>query len=66
MPTTNDVKPEPLMTIEDLSGYLQIPVGTIYKWNSRGTGPAHLKIGRHVRYLRAEVDRWVTNAHPNG
>lgn len=48
-----------LLSIGDLSDELGVPVSTIYTWNSRGTGPNYLKVGRHVRYRRADVDAWL-------
>lgn len=48
-----------LLTIDELAAELKVPPGTIYQWNYRGTGPRPLKVGRHVRYRRGEVDRWL-------
>jgi excisionase family DNA binding protein len=41
------------------SEYLQIPQETLRRWRSLGIGPAHAKVGRHVRYRRAALDRWL-------
>lgn len=50
----------PYMGPKGLAEYLgDIPVATIYKWNSDGTGPPRIHIGRHVRYRRADVERWL-------
>ncbi|SNT59086.1 DNA binding domain-containing protein, excisionase family [Actinomadura meyerae] len=35
-----------------------VPLETVYQWNSRGTGPRYMKIGRHVRYKLADVIAW--------
>ena len=48
-----------LLTVEDLSAHLVVPVATIYVWNSRGTGPKRYRLGKHVRYRRSDVDAWV-------
>lgn len=48
-----------LLTPQELADRLRVPVGTIYAWNYKDTGPGYLKVGRHVRYLRSEVDRWL-------
>jgi len=50
---------EPLLTIEDVAAYLQVPVGTLYQWRTRGGGPVGLRVGRHVRYRRSDVERWL-------
>lgn len=52
----------PLASIDELAAYLQVPVQTIYRWNSRRTGPKFTKLGRHVRYLWEDIDRWVKNS----
>jgi excisionase family DNA binding protein len=46
------------LTIEDLSARLQVPVPTLYRWNSRGTGPQYIHVGRHVRYRVTDVETW--------
>lgn len=51
---------EQLMTAIQVSAYLQVPVTTLYNWRYLGTGPACAKIGRHLRYRRADVEAWVT------
>jgi len=38
---------------------LQVPIATLYQWRSRGDGPAGIKVGRWVRFQRADVDRWL-------
>jgi predicted DNA-binding transcriptional regulator AlpA len=43
---------------EDLAEREGVPVATVYQWNSRGTGPRPMKIGRHVRYRLADVIAW--------
>jgi predicted DNA-binding transcriptional regulator AlpA len=36
-----------------------IPERTPAQWRYRGVGPKYVKIGRHVRYRRADVDTWI-------
>ena len=50
---------ERLLSPADLAAYLGIPLGTVYSWRWRGGGPPGFKIGRHVRYRRADVERWL-------
>jgi excisionase family DNA binding protein len=47
------------MTVEQVSEHLQVPVTTLYNWRYSGKGPACAKIGRHLRYRRADVETWV-------
>ena len=50
---------QPLLSVKDVADYLQVPVATVYQWNSIGTGPRRHRIGRHVRYRQVDVDAWV-------
>lgn len=47
------------MTIDQLSDFTQIPKQTLYRWRSEGVGPPGLRLGRHVRYRRSDVDAWL-------
>ncbi|MDP9398622.1 MAG: helix-turn-helix domain-containing protein [Actinomycetota bacterium] len=44
---------------EELAALVEVPVQTVYGWNSARTGPRYYKIGRHVRYRRVDVERWL-------
>jgi excisionase family DNA binding protein len=46
------------LTVEELAEREGVPVGTVHQWNSRGTGPAYMRIGRFVRYRLADVLAW--------
>ena len=48
-----------LMTVETVAEYLGVPVATVYAWNSRGLGPKRYRLGKHVRYRRADVEAWL-------
>ncbi|MGI8613719.1 MAG: helix-turn-helix transcriptional regulator [Nocardioidaceae bacterium] len=48
-----------LLTPQELAELCRVPLATVYRWNARGGGPATIAIGRHVRYSRAEVERWL-------
>ncbi|MFI6732086.1 helix-turn-helix transcriptional regulator [Nonomuraea sp. NPDC050451] len=43
---------------EDLAARFNMSLSTIYKWNSEGTGPRFMKIGKHVRYKLEDVRAW--------
>lgn len=44
---------------KDLAELLNVPIGTVYRWNYDRSGPPSLRVGRHVRYRRADVDLWL-------
>jgi excisionase family DNA binding protein len=52
-------KTEPLLTTEEVANLLQIPVATVKAWRAHGKGPRGHRVGRHIRYFRADVDAWL-------
>jgi excisionase family DNA binding protein len=54
-----DELPEQLMSPSDLARYLQVPIETIRKWRSTGVAPAGMKVGRHLRFDRRDVETWL-------
>jgi excisionase family DNA binding protein len=50
---------EPLISAQELAEYLDVPVATIYAWRYRRQGPPGLRVGKHLRYRRADVDEWI-------
>jgi predicted DNA-binding transcriptional regulator AlpA len=48
-----------LLSIEALSDWLDVPVWTIRKWRTQGTGPKGIRVGRHVRYRPQDVRKWL-------
>jgi excisionase family DNA binding protein len=52
---------DPLWTIQDVSVYLAVPVGTLYQWRHRGEGPPAIRLGRHLRYDPDSVHSWALN-----
>jgi len=52
---------DPLWTIQDVSVYLAVPVGTLYQWRHRGEDPPAIRLGRHLRYDPDSVHGWALN-----
>jgi len=49
-----------LLTLADLASMLKVPRQTIYAWRTRGdSGPPGIKLGKHVRYRKREVEKWL-------
>jgi excisionase family DNA binding protein len=53
------VMTDPLLSPAQLSAYAGVPLATIYQMNSRGTGPRRIRVGKHVRYRKSDVDAWL-------
>jgi excisionase family DNA binding protein len=47
-----------ILTIEETSEYLRIPISSLYKLAQAGKVPCQ-KVGRHWRFHRAAIDRWL-------
>lgn len=52
---------EPLLNLKELSELIGVPVNTLYRWRYRGEGPKGLRLGRHVRYRRSDVEAWLAS-----
>jgi len=50
---------EPMVTPQELADMLRVPIRTVYAWNHAGTGPPVFHIGKHARYLAADVTSWL-------
>ena len=46
------------LTTEDLAARMKVPVRTVHRWNTDGTGPRRYRFGRSVRYKLADVEAW--------
>jgi len=51
-----------LWTLQDVSEFLNVPVGTLYQWRVRGEGPPAYKVGRHIRFDPDRVRAWVKDS----
>ena len=54
------VPTDAVFTIDELAIYLKLPKRTLYKLAQEGTIPGH-KVGRHWRFHREVIDRWLGN-----
>lgn len=53
-----------VLTIKELSAYLKIPKSTLYKLVREGKIPSQ-KIGRHWRFRKRAIDRWLEETRAN-
>lgn len=61
MATTGE--PERLLSLDDLCTWLQVSPQTVYKWRSLGTGPSAMRLGKHLRWRRCDVEQWLASRH---
>jgi hypothetical protein len=50
---------EPLLSIEELSEHLDVPVRTLYAWRLTGRGPCAVHVGRQIRNFARDVQEWL-------
>jgi excisionase family DNA binding protein len=48
----------PILTIDEASHYLRIPLSSLYKLAQEGKIPCQ-KVGRHWRFRKEAIDRWL-------
>lgn len=58
MPSTSTPQPERHLGPSELAERENVPLATVYKWRTTGTGPKGFTVGRHVRYRLSEVLAW--------
>ena len=58
--------PEALLSPQQLADYLGVPIRTVYVWNSTGTGPRRVRVGKHVRYRPVDVAAWLDRQAEGG
>jgi len=53
------VETEGLLSPRQLAAYLNVPVATVYDWRHRRFAPPGFRLGKHFRYRRSDVDKWI-------
>lgn len=53
---------EDILTPVEAAEMLRIPLRTLDAWRYRRIGPTYSKVGRHVRYRRSEILRFLSDA----
>ncbi|MGH3937565.1 MAG: helix-turn-helix transcriptional regulator [Pseudonocardiaceae bacterium] len=56
----------PLWTVKDVSGYLGVPVQTLYSWRVKGYGPRGRRMGKYLRYRPEDVATWFEQLSDGG
>ncbi len=53
------------VSAEQLAQEFGVPLRSVYGWNAKGTGPRRIRVGRHVRYSRDDVEAWIAAQYAN-
>lgn len=56
---------EPLLRAEDVARLFGVPRSSVYEYVRSHQIP-HVRIGRHVRFLRRDLEQWVATRRDNG
>lgn len=57
---------EPLISMQQLAAYLDVPVQRIYDWRAAGTAPRGYRFGRELRFTVTEIRRWLAEQAETG
>jgi len=52
---------ERLLAPDEVSEILGVPVTTLYRWRYHRSGPAALKVGKHLRYRPKDVEKFISD-----
>lgn len=52
------MKPQDVMTIDELAAYLKLSKSTLYKLAQERKVPGQ-KVGKHWRFRKETIDRWL-------
>jgi excisionase family DNA binding protein len=48
-------------TFTEVACYLQVSLETLRYWRKTGSGPRAMLMGKHLRYLRSDVEAWIAS-----
>ncbi|WP_405728859.1 helix-turn-helix domain-containing protein [Streptomyces sp. NBC_01537] len=51
--------PDRYLTPDDIAELFDVPKETVYQWRRKRTGPPGFRIGKHIRYDPAAVQRYT-------
>ena len=58
--------PDRLVLPAELAEEIVVPERTLAQWRYLGKGPAFIKVGKHVRYRRSDVEAWLDSQTRGG
>jgi excisionase family DNA binding protein len=48
-----------VLTPDEVADFLKIPKSTLYSWRSHRAGPKAIRVGRHLRYRRRDLEGYL-------
>ncbi|MDA7425571.1 helix-turn-helix transcriptional regulator [Thalassococcus lentus] len=57
-----DIGVDLLLKVDEVAGWLQISVPTLWGWIAKGTFPSPIKLGRTSRWRKSTVESWLLDA----
>lgn len=48
-----------LIGVEEVASMIGVSASTVRWWRQTGKGPRSARIGKHVRYRRADIEAWL-------
>ena len=49
----------PFFSVPELAAVLNVKQSTLYYWKAEGKGPSSIRVGKHLRYRRSDVEEWL-------
>jgi excisionase family DNA binding protein len=50
-----------LLTLQEVAEVFKVPVSTLRKWRTSGTGPTGFRVGKYVRFRRSAVEQFIAD-----
>lgn len=63
---SRQVGAERLLAPGDVAAMLGVTPRAVEAWRGRRVGPAYVRVGRVIRYRRADVEAWVASRTESG
>lgn len=52
------IAPE-FLSPEQFADLIGVPLRTVYHWMAEGSAPPSVKLGRHRRFRRGDIEAWI-------
>lgn len=59
-------KAKVFLSVPELAALCGVSPATVYRWNCKNRAPRRYRLGKHIRYRRADVDSWLETRADDG